>query len=195
MASGNSPTYQRLVKKLAKTTDENLLAVEASIDALLGNTSERRDDPISHDTRWIVKRMQDVGATKIVSVDFDGVLYQTKDIGSSWDPLLIDQKPVHGAINWLKSIVQEADFLVVIHSSRLTDKLNLHGAVQNAIHGWLKKCGVTDDLLDKICYSGDKIPADLYIDDNGYRFTGDNFPSPEEIRRIHSWLWLKDKKK
>lgn len=125
---------------------------------------------------------------KMVCVDFDGVLHS---YSSGWQGAdLIPDKPVPGAMGWLKKLVQETPYDVGIFSARATQD---RGA--EAIKDWLYK-----ELL-KVCFSDDEAieiadsikilhhkPPEgfIFIDDRAFHFQG-KFPSLGYLETFTPW--------
>lgn len=109
-----------------------------------------------------------------IAVDFDGVLHSYT---SPWvDHHVIPDPPVSGAIEWLNEIGKKFD--IAIFSTRCKTP---HG--QECVELWLRNEGVTADFTTTY----EKIPALVYVDDRAWRFTGDNFPSADEVHRAIPW--------
>ncbi len=122
-----------------------------------------------------------------VAVDFDGVLhsYTTPWRGAH----VIPDPPVPGALEWLREISK--DFQVVILSTRCRTWRG-----RRAIKQWLRSHTLVGfgfaswkdvDPYGSIRCSYKKLPAWVYIDDRAWRFTGDNFPSREEVHAARPW--------
>ena len=120
-----------------------------------------------------------------VSVDFDGVIHS---YATPWiAPHVIPDPPVPGAIGWLHQIIQVYD--VVIFSTRCRTWRG-----RRAIKAWLKKHssniyrdGLGYTGIEDVKLSHKKLPALVYVDDRGYRFTGSNFPTVGEIHKMRPW--------
>ena len=109
----------------------------------------------------------------VLAVDFDSTLSQL-DAGKDFNSFY--GTPIPGAQEWMQEMVQY--FNIVIFTSRC---LNYEG-VKN-IHAWLLRY----DFPINIFVTNVKIPARYYIDDRAYRFTGNNYPSVEEVQNFTSW--------
>lgn len=121
-----------------------------------------------------------------ICIDLDGVICNLKEPGQSYDQLL----PVTGAPERLKEL-KEAGHYIIINTARhmKTCQGNL-GMVQAKISlitlNWLEKYGIPYDEI----YFG-KPHADVYIDDNAYRFNnwdsingdGSNLPVSKEKQK------------
>ncbi|NNM31965.1 MAG: hypothetical protein HKO53_02815 [Gemmatimonadetes bacterium] len=120
-----------------------------------------------------------------VAVDFDGVLHSYT---TPWlNAHTIPDPPVPGAIEWLHSTVQT--FNVAIYSTR---SKTWRG--RRAMKAWLKKHAGNIYWeapgflgLEDVTFSAEKPPALVYVDDRAYRFTGDNFPTQDEIHNLRPW--------
>jgi hypothetical protein len=120
-----------------------------------------------------------------IAVDFDGVIHQYRTgWKNSWT---IPDPPVEGAITWLLQMAREFD--VVIYSTRCR---SLRGRL--AIRRWLREHAgnawyesPAGPGLEDVKLSAKKPKALLYVDDRGYRFTGANWPTAEQIRRLRPW--------
>jgi hypothetical protein len=108
-----------------------------------------------------------------VCVDFDGVLHREENFVS---PEVIEGPEVPGALAWLHQISRKFD--VVILSTRAKEP-----AGKIAIERWL----VSRGPFGGIRATAVKVPALLYVDDRAWRFTGQNFPSPEDVHRALPW--------
>lgn len=121
-----------------------------------------------------------------ICVDFDGVLhsYDSPYIARH----VIPDPPVKGALCWLYGIIQKFD--VVILSSRTKTWRGRH-----AIRRWLKENAGnlywpspdTAYGIESVKLQATKPPALVYLDDRALRFTGDNWPTVDEIHRLRPW--------
>ncbi len=114
----------------------------------------------------------------ILCVDFDGVIHS---YASGWQGAEnLPDPPVPGAIEWLDTIIE--DFDVAVCSTRAaTDE------GREAIREYLLRHGLSEAVVSAIRIEAGKPPALLYIDDRGWRFTGDNFPTADEIHKARPW--------
>lgn len=119
--------------------------------------------------------MNDKGEKGTVAVDFDGVIHSYTSPWAGAD--IISDPPVPGAIDWLNKIVNE--YNIVIFTTR-GDQEESNKAVMQYIrdNGY-----VGPDLL----ITSKKVPAYVYVDDRAWRFEGNNFPTPKEIREALPW--------
>lgn len=117
---------------------------------------------------------------KAISIDFDGVLHQYV---SKWTTAAeILDGPVPGAIEWLKSLLSNESICVNIFSARNAQEDGI-----KAMREWLGSNGLDPIQISKIEFPLHKPIATLYVDDRGYKFTGDNYPSAEEVLNFKPW--------
>lgn len=150
--------------------------------------------------RWWAKRYT-------LGVDFDGVLHE---YSTPWvSPEIIPDPLIPGAIEWLNKMSKKFDIL--IFTTRGCTE-----AGRSAINLWLRSYGYSfpnpTGFMDVngVLYLGTpsmtssgtttvppieppvmmitdrKLPALIYIDDRGWRFTG-TFPTHEEISKSYPW--------
>jgi hypothetical protein len=116
-----------------------------------------------------------------VAVDFDGVIHSYT---SAWvSEEFIPDPPVEGAIEWLNEISRH--FTVVIHTTR---GRTFEGRA--AVFHYLRDHGYTGGTAESggIKVTHEKIPALVYVDDRGWRFTGPgSFPTVREIHEARPW--------
>lgn len=95
---------------------------------------------------------------KTIALDFDGVLHSYT---SGWTGPVPEDPPVDGAqkfVEWLQD-----KYEVVLFSSRADTKAGIDG-----IKSWLK-----DHNFPALEVYHEKPAAEVYVDDRGFRFTGD----------------------
>lgn len=113
----------------------------------------------------------------IVAFDFDGVIHTDK---SGKDPHVrneeVKDEPVAGALEAIHDYIA-AGFEVVIISSRA-----LTPGGFKAIFDWL-----VEHRFPRLRITHEKVGAVIYIDDRGYHFTGNNFPSVDFIKQYKPW--------
>ncbi len=120
-----------------------------------------------------------------VCVDFDGVIHR---YDTPWiNAYTIPDEPVDGAIEWLHRTIQR--FEVAIFTTRAKSWRG-----RRAVRAWLRKhsgnlwWGAPRSRgIEEVSLPKTKPPALVYIDDRGYRFTGSNWPSAEEVHRLLPW--------
>jgi hypothetical protein len=118
---------------------------------------------------------------KIIAVDFDGVINSYK---SGWtSPLDLPDAPVPGVFKWLETLVYTEGFSVIINSSRCK-----YDGFNEACIKWFRKYGMPEDIIVRIGFSALKPAAYVTIDDRTINFTGDHFPTPDEINSYKSWV-------
>ena len=109
--------------------------------------------------------------------DFDGVIHNDKDSGN---PQVknedVNGQPVEGALEAIHTYIA-AGFEVVIVSSRA-----LTPGGFKAIFDWLVKY-----RFPRLYITHEKVGAVVYIDDRGYHFTGNNFPTVEFLQKFQPW--------
>lgn len=112
-----------------------------------------------------------------ICVDFDRVIhsYTTPWSGTTSIP----DPPNKGAFQWLTEMVQHYD--VHIFSARCQDA---HGV--NAVRLWMRKHGLSEEVIAKLQFPLGKQSAILYIDDRAFRFQG-RFPTTEEVKAFRPW--------
>lgn len=99
-----------------------------------------------------------VSSKKTIALDFDGVLHSYK---SGWTGNIPKDEPVDGSLNFVKKLLE--NYNVIIFSSRAKTKEGKDGIKQ-----WL-----SEHEFPSLEVSFEKPEAVLYIDDRGFRFTGD----------------------
>ena len=103
-----------------------------------------------------------------IAIDFDGVL---SDFSSGWkSPRDISDPPCPEAINWLKNLLWDNRFEVVIYSAR-----NFRWGGKRAIKKWLYKHGVMKAQIEKIKFPWFKPVCSFLLDDRVMCFKG-KFP-------------------
>ena len=116
---------------------------------------------------------------KIIQIDFDGVLHM---YNSGWKGAdVIPDLPVDGAIDFIRSLVEDPRFVACIYSSRSKDP----NAIE-AMKKWLLDHGLEEYILEKVRFPTEKQPAFLTIDDRGFHFQG-TFPDLEWIDNFKPW--------
>lgn len=106
-----------------------------------------------------------------VAIDFDGVIYRPSPDDTR---VTLCGSPMPGVIEFIAK-VREAGFDVVIHSLRATNYEGTRLALE-----WMFRNG-----FPPLGFVANKPPALIYIDDKGYRFTGD-WEGPWRI--IEEWM-------
>ena len=115
---------------------------------------------------------------KTVAVDVDGVIHSYT---SKWSgPENLPDPPVPGVIEWLREMSKH--FNLAIYSTRAQTKEG-----RWAIGDYLAEHGLENSIIVKIDISAGKPPAVIYVDDRGFHFTGNNFPTKEEIDAFKPW--------
>lgn len=112
-----------------------------------------------------------------VCVDFDGVIHSYT---SPWQEGSIPDPPVPGALEWLAEMTKK--FKVVILTTRGKDKEQ-----EALVRLWLIEHGLPSRVAITLEVTNVKPAALIYIDDRAYRFTGDNFPTAQQIHDARPW--------
>jgi len=116
--------------------------------------------------------------TPTIACDFDGVL---NSYTSGWTGDTLPDPPVPGAIEWLEDVTNECD--VIIHTARIKES---QPGQTELIKAWLLEHGLSPEALARLSFEG-KVTATIYLDDRGVRFTGENFPTAEEVKNHKAW--------
>lgn len=109
-------------------------------------------------------------------LDFDGVLHLYTTPYSN--AATIPDPPVPGALQALRRYIHTGAFTIAVFSTRSTQP----GGIE-AMKVWIEKYDDsprTERLVDRLVFPTTKPAAKVYIDDRGYRFTG-QFPSVDEM--------------
>jgi hypothetical protein len=121
-----------------------------------------------------------------IALDFDGVIHEYK---SKWTvPEEVNDGPTPGALEAIHEYLN-AGIKVVIYTTRVST----HGkdnpkfqcnpaAALVAVRAWLEKHGFP--LLEVI---SEKPAAVMYVDDRAYLFTGENWPTVQEVKNFVPW--------
>ena len=123
--------------------------------------------------------IQDPTKKGAVAIDFDGVINSYVSGFVALDK--IPDPPVPGAIDYIKMLLREK-YKVFIFSTR-----NLDISGTRAVKDYLETHGLSRDEMAELEFPTSKPRAILYVDDRGYHFTGDNFPSTEFIDSFKPW--------
>ena len=100
--------------------------------------------------------------SKKIGLDFDGVLHSYVSGYSDYPA----DAAIPGAQKFCRDL-QDRGFVLFVFTARLAGK-HWDPVKQAAIVKWLQ-----DNDFPDMPVTGEKLAADLYIDDNGYRFRGD----------------------
>ena len=118
--------------------------------------------------------------SKILCIDFDGVIHQYSDgwkgVDNIYDP------PVVGSIGWIIRMVIDERFEVAIYSAR-----SKHEEGITAMKAWLRKWELPAATLDKISFPTQKPPAWITIDDRCFQFRG-QCPNVEYLLKDQAWM-------
>jgi hypothetical protein len=116
---------------------------------------------------------------KTICLDFDGVIHQ---FTTPWSEThIISDPPVPGAFEAIHNYL-DCGWKVVVCSARSKD---LFARVE--MRKWFTKHGATFADHDNFEISEHKPAAILYVDDRGYLFTGQNFPTLDYLENFKPW--------
>lgn len=117
---------------------------------------------------------------RTICLDFDGVIHMFTTPFTS--ARTIPDAPVPGAFDAIRMYL-DAGFSVVVCSRRA------HWlAGPQAMRDWFRLRCASDILSNQNFVITDTKPhAEIYVDDRGWRFEGNNFPSLEDIRDFRPW--------
>lgn len=133
------------------------------------------NDVFCYFLEWFYENKKGLEKKKTVAVDFDGVIHMYTTPINGNEQHLVHDEPVPGAKEWIEELIKH--FNVVILTARHLSKGGLEAARE-----WLRKWG-----FPELEVTGTKPGAVMYIDDRGYHFKGDNFPTVEEIKNFKPW--------
>lgn len=121
----------------------------------------------------------------IVAIDFDGVIHKySKGFGTGeiYDP------PVKGAYEFLKGLV-DSNHSIFIFSTR--NSIQIQEWMKNQFPDlYFEQVGKRDffwNYKKVIGITNRKLPAQIYIDDRGYKFEGSFNGLLEEIQEFKTW--------
>lgn len=101
---------------------------------------------------------------KVVAVDFDGVIH---DAHQGWGDGTCYGDPLPGAIEAIKQLAEKYD-IVIFTAKAKPDRPLVDGKTgAMLVREWFIKYGIVDCIKS---ITSEKPRAELYIDDNGYRF-------------------------
>lgn len=115
---------------------------------------------------------------KTIALDFDGVV---NSYSSGWKGInTIPDPPIPGSFEFIENAINNG-YGISIFSCRADTKIG-----REAILQWFADHGLPGHCLIKIKISSNKPKAIIYIDDRGWRFTG-QFPTLETISNLKPW--------
>ena len=131
---------------------------------------------------------------KMICLDFDGVLHSYT---SGWKGATeIPDPPVHGALEWLKELLEDDRFEVAIYSSRSGQEGGIHAMQEWLRYWWQKKDlgerdwfeahGTEKRIHEWVQWPTTKPPAHITIDDRAWQFKG-VFPSLYMMDVFQPW--------
>lgn len=118
--------------------------------------------------RWISLERSNKKHTKIICIDFDGVLHDNTK--AQWkNARTIEGDALPGAISWLHELMYSIprDYEIAIFSSRNA----AFGGIR-AMKRWLFMYGLSDEDISNIQFPLYKLPAHITIDDRAVQFFG-----------------------
>lgn len=110
-------------------------------------------------------------------VDFDGVIHSY--VSPYVADHIIPDLPVQGSQLWLRNVLKR--YSVAVFSVRNRTPVGI-----KAMRAWFTYHGM-GDLLCRLSFPVLKPPAQMYIDDRAWLFTG-VFPTFEQIEKFKSWI-------
>lgn len=114
---------------------------------------------------------------KTLCVDFDGVIHLFE---GEWKGLhIIEDNPHPDAFKALEQYLTR--FHVHIYSARSASPEGIA-----AMKDWFRKHGCNEETIEKLQFSEKKPSASVYLDDRGWRFTGD-FPTVDQLYNFVPW--------
>jgi len=113
-----------------------------------------------------------------IAIDFDGVIHSYTSGFHGFENIL--DPPVDGAIEKLRSYIE--NLKVAIFSTRASCPEGVNG-----IKLWLIANGLSEDEVNSLIITNSKVHANLYVDDRGWQFVGDNYPTIEYIKNFKPW--------
>lgn len=108
-------------------------------------------------------------------IDFDGVINDYQ----GWKGVDVFEHPVPGAAEALSYLRDKLGWYIIIHTTRVASE---------ALESWLCRHDISYDTINQMKpgaqdnpHNAGKPPADIYIDDRGFRFNGN---WPETIKKL-----------
>ena len=111
-----------------------------------------------------------------ICIDFDGVINSYTSGYKSGDDTYLPDPPVEGARDFVEKCFESFQEVYILSSRCQT----LSGMI--AMKDWLQKWGFPDVPISYVKY-----PAEVYVDDRGWRFNG-TFPDPQSLVDCGSWV-------
>lgn len=116
---------------------------------------------------------------KTICIDFDGVLHS---YSSGWEGAHIaSDPPVPGALEWLREMIDHADFEPMVYSSRSRQP----GGIR-CMQDWLVEHGMSPSDVALLQFPTEKPAAWLTIDDRAICFEG-TFPTLTTMQEFKPW--------
>jgi hypothetical protein len=102
--------------------------------------------------------------SNVLAIDFDGVLHNAYD---GWGDGTCYGDPIPGSINAIKFLSKKYDIIIFTAKAK-PDRPLVNGKTGvSLVKEWLEKYDILKYVSD---ITSEKPRAELYIDDNGYRF-------------------------
>jgi hypothetical protein len=101
---------------------------------------------------------------KVVAIDFDGVIHNAY---KGWGDGTCYGDPLPGAIEAIKKLAEVYDIIIFTAKAKPDRPLVNNKTGSILVKEWFAKHGLIDYISD---ITSEKPRAELYIDDNGYRF-------------------------
>jgi hypothetical protein len=159
MSTKPSESLNKLYKYIKHLPDEELDIAYDMLTSKLGSISE-------HNKK--IKVLFD-----IIAVEFDNVIINNTNTLENAEVI---GTPITGSFQWLEKLVYTENFEVFIYSTRCGYK----GFKENCIK-WFVKNGCPEDIVAKLNFVSEKLPASIFIGPRNYFFNG-NYPSVEIIK-------------
>lgn len=101
---------------------------------------------------------------KVIAIDFDGVIH---DAHQGWGDGTCYGDPLPGSIESIKNLSEKYD-IVIFTAKAKSDRPLVNGKTGiELVKEWFDKHGILKYIIS---ITSEKPRAELYIDDNGYRF-------------------------
>lgn len=101
---------------------------------------------------------------KTLAIDFDGVLHNAH---SGWGDGTCYGDPLEGSINAIKELAKTYDIIIFTAKAKSDRPLVMGKTGIELVQDWLEKYGILNCVTS---ITSEKPRAELYIDDNAYRF-------------------------
>ena len=102
--------------------------------------------------------------SNIIAIDFDGVIHNAD---KGWHDGTCYGEPIQGAIEAIKSLSQKYKIVIFTAKAKSDRPLVNNKTGVELVREWFNQYGLSDYIFE---ITSEKPRANLYIDDNGYRF-------------------------